>query len=243
MLAGSRSAKLRKFQLDRLSTFGRLDRLTQPEIHQLIEALQRQGLVVQTEVERFRPIVQLTALGADVMRDRATLARTLDLPDWLVAKLILCGQVADVAQSPAPKPATPSLERPSEAAFPDIDFRDLDELSAADHVITDTRPAYYWTWRLLSAGFRPGECAAIRQMTASDIFRQAAEAVQHGLDVEPRWLFTAAELDDLKQFAASDTIRAESLDPLMAAQLAAFEATAGNVASPDDSVAAARPHH
>jgi hypothetical protein len=239
MLAGSKSAKLKKFRLDQLSTFGRLRLLTQPEILQFLDALQQQGLVVQMEVERFRPILQLTSLGADVMRERAPLPRALDVPDSLLAKLMLSGRRTEEKQVP---PQSEKTAENSVLAGPHASpQRDEIDDNSATGPMSEGRPAYYWTWRLLAAGFRPNECGSIRQLPLADIYRHAVDAVQHGLDVEPRWLFTDDEVAALQQTASADAD--QSADPLVAAQVAAFQACLRNVEPPSTSVAPARAHH
>ncbi len=67
MLCGSKSSKLSKFGLDKLSTFGLLADFTQRDVAALIDELISSDLIEQNEVDRFRPVMNLTALGRDVM--------------------------------------------------------------------------------------------------------------------------------------------------------------------------------
>jgi len=87
MLRGSKAAEIGKFGLDRLSTFGLLRQLTQSEAVDLIDALHEAQLVQAVEVDRHRPVIQLTELGGDVMRSKAELPETLFLPVGLSMKL------------------------------------------------------------------------------------------------------------------------------------------------------------
>lgn len=87
MLRGSKAAEIRKFRLDRLSTFGLLKHLKQSEVVDLIGALQEVQLVRPVEVDRHRPVIQLTELGGDVMRSKADLPEPFPLPIGLLAKL------------------------------------------------------------------------------------------------------------------------------------------------------------
>lgn len=96
MLCGSKSAKMAKFHLDRLSTFGLLSQLTQPEVAEVIEAAMAAGLIEQTDVERNRPVLRLTDLGGDVMRSRAELPAGFALAPAVASRLI-------------GRPATPDL--------------------------------------------------------------------------------------------------------------------------------------
>jgi len=87
MLCGSTAQGVVRNRLDKLSTFGLLSHLKQPEVVLLIEALLISGLLEQNEIEPFRPVVQLTARGAEVMSGRGAASLNLPLPDDLWAKL------------------------------------------------------------------------------------------------------------------------------------------------------------
>jgi ATP-dependent DNA helicase RecQ len=50
------------------------------------------------------------------------------------------------------------------------------------------QPDYYWTWRILTAGFSVSEAAQIRGITASRIRADARQAAQEGYQVELDWL-------------------------------------------------------
>ncbi len=87
MLCGASTAKVSKFRLDRLSTYGLLSHLKQQEVTLLIDALITAGCLEQSDVERFRPVLQLTDLGSSVMRGQAELTSGLTLPVALFRKL------------------------------------------------------------------------------------------------------------------------------------------------------------
>jgi len=108
MLCGSKSAEMSKFGLKGLSTFGLLKRLKQPEVIRLLEDLLAAKLLRQVEVDRHRPLVQLTELGTDVMRGNTELAATFILSAELESKLRGPGQqVAAGAQAGKPPTALP----------------------------------------------------------------------------------------------------------------------------------------
>jgi ATP-dependent DNA helicase RecQ len=77
-LRGSRSAKITQAGLDRLSTYGILADMTQDEIMLYIDALVSAGALHVTGGAY--PMVQLTATGSDVMRERADIR--LALPSY-----------------------------------------------------------------------------------------------------------------------------------------------------------------
>jgi superfamily II DNA helicase RecQ len=74
-LRGSRSAKLIQFGLDQLTTYGILADLSADEVNAYVEALVTAGALHATGGAY--PTLQLTALGGDVMRSRATIQLAL----------------------------------------------------------------------------------------------------------------------------------------------------------------------
>ena len=87
MLRGSKSAKITKWNLDQLSTFGLLEHLAQNEVVALIDALIGVDLIDQVEIDRYRPVVQLTPLGEEVMRGNEGLPNRIALPGSLFEKI------------------------------------------------------------------------------------------------------------------------------------------------------------
>ncbi len=87
MLCGSLSEKVNRWQLNQLSTFGLLSHLKQSEVGDLITTLVNTGLAEQTELEKFRPVISLTALGKEFMLGRVAFGRTLALPKKVLKKV------------------------------------------------------------------------------------------------------------------------------------------------------------
>ena len=87
MLCGSTSEKVTRNRLNRLSTFGLLSHLKQTEVAELIDALISARYLEQTDVDRFRPVLQLTQFGQDVMWGRVAQLDALSLATALVEKL------------------------------------------------------------------------------------------------------------------------------------------------------------
>ena len=87
MLCGSSDKAVERNRLNKLSTFGLLSHLTQTDVLQLTDALLLCGLLEQSEIEPFRPILQLTDRGTEVMSGRAGESLNLPLPDELWRKL------------------------------------------------------------------------------------------------------------------------------------------------------------
>ena len=132
MLCGSRAAKVTKWRLDELSTFGLLEELTQSEVADLIEALMEMRLIDQVEVDRFRPVVHLTELGREVMLGRSGLPEQLQVAAEVRGKLLARSIRAQPGltntpskQDLTPKPIPPSQE-PTETATTNVALRQSD---------------------------------------------------------------------------------------------------------------------
>jgi len=87
MLCGSTSVRMSKLGLDQLSTFGLMGRFTQPEVVMLIDGLIAAGHLEQIDFEPRRPVVQITALGSDVMKGKADLEAVPPIPADLLSKI------------------------------------------------------------------------------------------------------------------------------------------------------------
>ncbi len=125
MLCGSTSARMSKLGLDRLTTFGLLEHLTQPEVVALIDGLIAAGYLEQTDFEPHRPVVRLTPLGSDVMKGSAALKAVPPIPTDLISRIrdhrrprpsgrtrescTLAGSIAEPAETAETPPVDPDL--------------------------------------------------------------------------------------------------------------------------------------
>ncbi len=289
MLCGSSDKAVQRNRLDKLSTFGLLAHLKQTEVAQLADALLLAGLLEQTEIEPFRPIIQMTARGLEVMSGRSEATITLSLPDELWFKLdssapravsqqaapnadlvtrlrswrettrqaqnvpayvILTNAVIDELarvrprtqaelsgvkgigpkkaeqfgsellsilvpqETPPPSkvaPATDTLPRVQAEpiapgsptvvvdAAPAAPVRaPANELAASQPTASEARPSHYWTWRLLSQGFSPDECAAIRSLTSEVVLDHALRAADSGWPIDAHWFLSAEEIATIR---------------------------------------------
>jgi ATP-dependent DNA helicase RecQ len=139
MLCGSTNAKVKKLRLNALSTFGLLDYLTQQDVLVLIDALMALGCLQQTDLERFRPVLELTELGNEVMRGRATLPGSLPIPTDVLRKVQIHGKNKD---GRAPR-ETENEGRPSVGSAADVPHEHLESPSQSPGVnlSLDTRVA------------------------------------------------------------------------------------------------------
>lgn len=203
MLCGATTAKVTKFRLDRLSTYGLLSHLKQGEVSQLIDALINAGCLEQSDVDKFRPIVQLTELGAGVMRGQVALDAGLSLPAALSARLSGSDKPGKTKEKRTATKESPEDVSPAPAAKVETAASAKTSSSAAAPVLEDPRvrayneaaaqPGHYWTWKLLSAGFPPPQCAVIRGLELSVVLDHALRALEAGLAVEASW-FLSPEL-------------------------------------------------
>jgi ATP-dependent DNA helicase RecQ len=104
MLCGSNNAKLTKLRLNTLSTFGLLKQLKQPEVLLIIDALMALRCVQQVDLEQFRPVLELTEFGEEVMKGKSSLPGALPVPLDLLWKL-RGEKPRPVSPPPAPSPS------------------------------------------------------------------------------------------------------------------------------------------
>lgn len=214
MLVGSDAKKLTALRLQRIKTFGALQWLKAKEVSVLVDALLRAGLLTQVELNKFRPTVEITALGSDVMFGRVA-PPALDLPPGLVKKI---QKLAPIREPQRHHTATESLPEKSEPVTSLAITDAVDSTSLADHVepfaptsddgrvpeleddntdpnlistsnrnSTEQLPDYYWTWRMFVEGFSSAETAAIRRLTAPEVQSHLDQAARNGLLVNPNW--------------------------------------------------------
>jgi len=108
MLCGSNSKKVEKLGLHRLATHGLLKHLKQPEVVELIESLLTAGLFEQLEPQPYRPVLSLTALGEQTMREEVPFNEHLEIPTALARSLT--ATLAEHHHSTVPRGPLPNRE-------------------------------------------------------------------------------------------------------------------------------------
>jgi len=114
MLIGSKSEKMSKLGLNRLSTFGILNDFNQAEVTTLIDALAAAGMVDSTDVDRFRPVIDVSEAGREYLKTKGTAPLSMALSEPLFAKVRNGG-----LQRLMPRPAPKSVVGPLEDVEPD----------------------------------------------------------------------------------------------------------------------------
>jgi len=115
MLGGSNNKKIQQWKLNRLSTYGMLGGLTQPQLTDLMDAVIAVGLASQTEVEDRRPTVSLTPDGEAVMRARQPIPAALKVPYPLAKRLAMISEAIEGGDvtAEASSPNSSSSQPPS----------------------------------------------------------------------------------------------------------------------------------
>ncbi len=196
MLCGSKSTKISKFNLQRLSTYGMLRCLKQDGVAELLKALISAGCLEQYG-EADRPRLRLTELGQQVMLGHATLER-LALPDDVVGTLRSFRPPADgtprktetsakpQAVEPREPESEPSSQEIAEARPATVQPRVVAPIVSVP-AVSGLKPSHYWTWRLLSAGFTVEDCQAIRGMEREVVLDHTLRAIDSGWPVDVHW--------------------------------------------------------
>jgi ATP-dependent DNA helicase RecQ len=87
MLVGKNVKAVKRWGLDKLSTFGLLSDFDEDEVVLLIESLIATGWLEQEEFERFKPVIRLSAAGREVMIGEREASCAWRVPAQLLAKL------------------------------------------------------------------------------------------------------------------------------------------------------------
>ncbi|HUY34682.1 MAG TPA: RecQ family ATP-dependent DNA helicase [Pirellulales bacterium] len=202
MLWGSNSAKIKKFKLDQLTTYGLLKEFKQDEVVELLDALIEAGCLAPAGNDALRPTLTITAVGGDIMVGRAPLEVELRLSRTLAFRLgsTAGGRVDPAARAPvessAAAPEGPGLAIGARAALP-LDGRPA--MPAGGQF-----PMHYWTWLLLSSGFTVEECMAIRGCEREVVLDHALRSVESGWIVDSSWFLSTEALRTLAEVIGPD---------------------------------------
>ncbi|QDU27546.1 ATP-dependent DNA helicase RecQ [Anatilimnocola aggregata] len=115
MLCGSTSKEIKQFGLAKLSTFGLLEGLKQPEVTAIVDGLLKIRLLKQTELERNRPTIELSDEGDAVMRGQVPLQHTLPVERELLQRIAAAGPFVTGS---APAPVPPAAQKAPPATPP-----------------------------------------------------------------------------------------------------------------------------
>ena len=82
-----------------------------------------------------------------------------------------------------------------------------DDASVASRVdlpnAEDIQPSFYWTWRLLTQGYRPHHIEQVRNLDRSTIFSHALRAAESNMPMQAQWLMDESQIAILASFVAA----------------------------------------
>ena len=186
MLTGSKSEKLVKFALDRLSTFGLLNAFTQPEVMLLLDALTRAGLIDSQEIDSFRPIILISEAGKAYLKEPTSTLVGLELPADLASKIRLGGlSRKEPRTSRSTESASVTSRVESQPATSNGPF--LRERVQADHPSAELYPSAL-------ADDRPNDLAILKANPLWDRLRELRTGLSREEKVSPYIVFSDATL-------------------------------------------------
>ncbi len=100
-------------------------------------------------------------------------------------------------------------ESPGRADQPDTSHTLRTDLPATDKI----KPSYYWTWRLLSEGYRRQHVQQVRNLDTATIFSHAIRAAEEGMESRRQWLLSADKIATLQHYIQQQSHDSDSGDP------------------------------
>jgi ATP-dependent DNA helicase RecQ len=82
------------------------------------------------------------------------------------------------------------------------------DLPATDEI----KPSYYWTWRLLSEGYRRQHVQQVRSLDTATIFSHAIRAAEEGMESRRGWLLSEEKITMLQQYISQQSSASDSGD-------------------------------
>ena len=67
----------------------------------------------------------------------------------------------------------------------------------------DIQPSFYWTWRLLTQGYRPHHIQQVRNLDEATIYSHALRAAESDMPMQAQWLLDEERIAALESFVAS----------------------------------------
>jgi ATP-dependent DNA helicase RecQ len=200
MLCGSNNAKMKRFGLQRLSTYGLLNHFKQDEVVEIVDALLSVRCLEQAGSDALRPTIRLTDLGKTVMTDGAGLDKPLPLSPALARRF------SAAKPRPASVPQAGDSKESSVAALTPIPASSVPEADGAPKPSGHPggHPTHYWTWRLLTSGFTVEECMAVRGCDREVVLDHALRAADEGWRVEMGWFLSAETIQRLTETIGTD---------------------------------------
>ena len=100
---------------------------------------------------------------------------------------------------PQAEPTDVQAQEATEASATSADIEHRVDLPEAE----DIQPSFYWTWRLLTQGYRPHHIQQVRNLDQSTIFSHALRAAESNMPMKAQWLMDEAQIATLESFVAA----------------------------------------
>ena len=99
----------------------------------------------------------------------------------------------------------------SSACAPNVDTPHVlrTDLPATDNI----KPSYYWTWRLLSEGYRRQHVQQVRSLDTATIFSHAIRAAEEGMESRRQWLLSDEKITMLQHYVSQQSPESDGVDP------------------------------
>lgn len=104
-----------------------------------------------------------------------------------------------VPQEETPHVPDQESSQPPVGTSADVDVELRVDLPDAE----DVQPSFYWTWRLLTQGYRPHHIQQVRNLDQSTIFSHALRAAESNMPMKAQWLMDEPQIAALESFVAA----------------------------------------
>ena len=199
--------------------------IKQADVTKLLDWLIDQGLILQTETTKFRPVVQISGLGKQTMASSSGYEYARRLPARLIDTFsrALRGKKPKLPDphQPTEEPGDDSIVDLANVSEPignaDVDHKQPHSESQKPATIQPTasentnrridqaesnrlRPSYYWTWRLMADGYLVDQVQQVRQIDPDTVTEHLIQASENGLEISADWLLSASQLSQIRRF-------------------------------------------
>jgi hypothetical protein len=157
------------------------------------------GVLEQTELQKHRPLLGLSALGKEVAAGKELLPTGIRWPGAVAMRLRSLDGVPQASSGLPAVAAKPKASAGDEGEESTSQASVKGDGSAKTSTTPETKEAtkedlndgglpesdhWEWTWRLASAGYTLAQCAASRRKTWREVLRDLRRAAQQGRSLE-----------------------------------------------------------
>ena len=133
-------------------------------------------------------------------------------PDNELEEQIIAGgdRITETSAAHEANDSTDQLNE-SSARAPEVDSSPTlrTDLPATDEI----KPSYYWTWRLLSEGYRRQHIQQVRNLDTATIFSHALRAAEEGMESRRQWLLSDEKITMLQHYVSQQSQESDGGDP------------------------------